>query len=197
MLELVEDRHWPIACARARLTARESITIARQIAAALEAAHEKGIIHRDLKPANVKLASGDGAVKLLDFGLVQSVRAKGRNCFSQSPTLTSDGTRAGVVLGTAAYMSPEQARGQTVDKRTDIWSFGCVLYEMLAGRRPFPGQTISRNRCGHHRRRARLDGRRRQICRRAFRGSCAGASRRISNGVFTTLRTPASSWTTS
>ena len=130
------------------LTARESITIARQIAAALEAAHEKGIIHRDLKPANVKLASGDGAVKLLDFGLAKALEPKVESSLSQSPTLTSDGTRVGVVLGTAAYMSPEQARGQTVDKRTDIWSFGCVLYEMLAGRRPFPGQTISETVAG-------------------------------------------------
>ena len=143
VLELVEGPTLADRLREGALTARESITIARQIAAALEAAHEKGIIHRDLKPANVKLASGDGAVKLLDFGLAKAFEPKVESSLSQSPTLTADGTRVGVVLGTAAYMSPEQARGQTVDKRTDIWSFGCVLYEMLAGRRPFPGQTIS------------------------------------------------------
>jgi Tol biopolymer transport system component len=148
VLELVEGPTLADRLREGALTARESITIARQIAAALEAAHEKGIIHRDLKPANVKLASGDGAVKLLDFGLAKALEPKVESSLSQSPTLTSDGTRVGVVLGTAAYMSPEQARGQTVDKRTDIWSFGCVLYEMLAGRRPFPGQTISETVAG-------------------------------------------------
>ena len=121
----------------------EALPIARQIAEALEAAHEKGIIHRDLKPANIKITP-DGAVKVLDFGLAKAITgdASGSD-LSQSPTITLDGTREGVILGTAAYMSPEQARGQPVDKRTDIWAFGCVLYEMLTGRRAFPGDDVS------------------------------------------------------
>ena len=117
------------------------MSIARQIAEALEAAHEKGIIHRDLKPANVKVTP-DGTVKVLDFGLAKSGAGSAPD-LSQSPTITIGGTRDGVLLGTAAYMSPEQARGQAVDKRTDIWAFGCVLYEMLTGRTAFPGETVS------------------------------------------------------
>jgi Tol biopolymer transport system component len=119
---------------------------ARQIADALEAAHEQGVVHRDLKPANIKLAP-DGKVKVLDFGLakaLETVAASGPGRDSAaSPTITSLGTVAGVILGTAAYMSPEQARGKSVDKRSDIWAFGCVLYEMLAGKLAFDGDTIS------------------------------------------------------
>jgi serine/threonine protein kinase len=143
VLELVEGPTLADRLSRGALPPADAIAVARQIAAALEAAHEKGIIHRDLKPANIKLTAGDGVVKLLDFGLAKALEPGIAAAPSQSPTLTSDGTRVGVILGTAAYMSPEQARGQTLDKRTDIWSFGCVLYEMLAGRRAFPGQTIS------------------------------------------------------
>jgi serine/threonine protein kinase len=142
VLELVEGPTLADRLRQGALPAGEAIAIGRQMAAALEAAHEKGIIHRDLKPANVKLTV-DGTVKLLDFGLAKALEPRVDADPSQSPTLTSDGTRVGVILGTAAYMSPEQARGQTLDKRTDIWSFGCVLYEMLTGRRPFPGETIS------------------------------------------------------
>jgi serine/threonine protein kinase/Tol biopolymer transport system component len=127
----------------------EAIGIARQIADALDAAHEKGIVHRDLKPANIKITP-DGVVKVLDFGLAKLVgEASGAGTadveqLSQSPTLTSPAmTARGLILGTAAYMSPEQARGQTVDKRTDIWAFGCLLYEMLTGRAAFPGHTVS------------------------------------------------------
>ena len=123
------------------------MTIARQIVDALETAHEVGIIHRDLKPANIKVRE-DGTVKVLDFGLAKLAAPDGgtgaRVALSQSPTLTSPAmTVAGVILGTAAYMSPEQARGKPVDKRTDIWAFGCVLFEMLTGRRAFEGEEVT------------------------------------------------------
>ena len=128
----------------------EAIRIARQIALALEAAHDRGITHRDLKPSNVKVAA-DGSVKVLDFGLAKltsTTDSSGRRSgieLSASPTLTSPvlATGVGVVLGTAAYMSPEQARGKAVDKRADVWAFGCVLYEMLTGRRAFDGEEVS------------------------------------------------------
>jgi serine/threonine-protein kinase len=125
----------------------EAADIARQIAEAVEAAHDQGIVHRDLKPANVKITP-DGKVKVLDFGLAKAldpVASGGRSGVDSrmSPTITSLGTVAGVVLGTASYMSPEQAKGRPVDRRTDIWAFGCIVYEMLAGRRPFEGEGIS------------------------------------------------------
>jgi serine/threonine protein kinase/Tol biopolymer transport system component len=118
-----------------------ALAIARQICDALEAAHEKGIVHRDLKPANIKVTPDD-VVKVLDFGLAKASAGEFVDA-AQLPTRTSDGTNQGVILGTATYMSPEQARGQPVDKRTDIWAFGCVLYEMLTGRRAFTGDSLT------------------------------------------------------
>jgi serine/threonine protein kinase len=120
----------------------EALAIVKQIAEALEAAHEKGIIHRDLKPANVKLTP-EGKVKVLDFGLAKTFAGEGGQDFSNAPTLTTMGTEDGRILGTPAYMSPEQARGKPLDKRTDIWAFGCLLYELLTGQPAFRGETLS------------------------------------------------------
>src|SRR2546428_4045852 len=136
ILELVEGETLAERLKAGPLPLTETLTIARQVADALEAAHEKGIIHRDLKPANIKVTPG-GVVKVLDFGLAKATGEL------QSPTMTVGSTQEGTILGTAAYMSPEQARGQAVDKRTDIWAFGCVLYEMLTGHVAFPGETVS------------------------------------------------------
>jgi serine/threonine-protein kinase len=120
----------------------EALPIAKQIAEALEAAHEAGVIHRDLKPANIKVRQ-DGTVKVLDFGLAKALDTTPEGDPSLSPTLTAAATQMGVIMGTAAYMSPEQARGKPVDKRADIWAFGAVLFEMLTGKRAFEGEDIS------------------------------------------------------
>ena len=127
---------------RGGLAVAEALGLARQMADALDVAHEKGIVHRDLKPANVKITP-DGLVKVLDFGLAKLHVEDAPSDASQSPTVTIGGTSEGLILGTAAYMSPEQARGFAVDKRTDIWAFGCVLYEMLTGHAVFARQTVS------------------------------------------------------
>ncbi len=143
VLELVEGETLAERIAGGPVPVDEALGVARQIADALEAAHDRGIVHRDLKPANVKLTP-DGKVKVLDFGLAKAMTGDGSSPdVSHSPTLTAGATRAGVVIGTAAYMSPEQARGKTVDRRTDVWAFGAVLYEMLTGRKAFEGETVS------------------------------------------------------
>jgi len=144
VMELVEGDDLSALIARGRLPLAEALPIARQIAEALEAAHEQGIVHRDLKPANIKVRA-DSTVKVLDFGLAKAMETAGPSAAdpANSPTLTARATQLGVILGTAAYMSPEQARGKPVDKRTDIWAFGCVLFEMLAGKRAFAGETVS------------------------------------------------------
>jgi Tol biopolymer transport system component len=143
LLELVEGATLAERLASGPLPIQEALSIARQIAEALEAAHEKGIIHRDLKPANIKITP-DGTVKVLDFGLAKVFAKEGsENDLLTKPSITIEETREGVIAGTAAYMSPEQARGKAVDKRTDIWAFGCVLYEMLTARPPFRGETVS------------------------------------------------------
>ena len=145
VMELVEGEDLAQRIARGRIPLDEALPIAKQIAEALEAAHEQGIIHRDLKPANIKVRA-DGAVKVMDFGLAKAMEPAGSMLASgpMCPTITTPAmTEAGMILGTAAYMSPEQARGQVVDKRTDIWGFGCLLFEMLTGTRPFGESTIT------------------------------------------------------
>jgi eukaryotic-like serine/threonine-protein kinase len=143
VLELVEGPTLADRIARGPIPVAEAMPIAAQILSALEAAHNQGIVHRDLKPANVKLRP-DGTVKVLDFGLAKTAEpADQSGDLTNSPTVVSPATQAGVLLGTAAYMSPEQARGQVVDKRTDIWAFGCVLFEMLAGTRTFGGDHVT------------------------------------------------------
>ena len=147
VLELVEGPTLSDRIVEGPIPLDEALPIAKQIAEALEAAHEAGVIHRDLKPANIKVRE-DGTVKVLDFGLAKALDTAPEGDPSQSPTLTAAATQRGVIMGTAAYMSPEQARGKTVDTRADIWAFGCVLYEMLTGTRAFEGRDVSETLAG-------------------------------------------------
>jgi serine/threonine-protein kinase len=143
VLELVEGETLAERVGKGPVPVDEALEVCRQIAEGVEAAHEKGVIHRDLKPANVKVTP-EGKVKILDFGLAKAFEGETPvTDISQSPTLTEEMTRAGVILGTAAYMSPEQAKGKSVDKRADIFAFGAVLYELLTGKRAFEGETIT------------------------------------------------------
>ena len=143
VMELVEGEDLSECIQRGPIPIDEAIPIALQIAEALEAAHEAGIVHRDLKPANIKLTE-DGMVKVLDFGLAKAWESDaGDSSISLSPTMTAHATAAGIILGTASYMSPDQARGKKVDRRADIWAFGVVLWEMLTGRKLFEGDTVS------------------------------------------------------
>ena len=144
VMELVEGEDLSVHIARGPIPIAEALPIARQIAEALEAAHEQGIVHRDLKPANIKVRT-DGTVKVLDFGLAKAMDGGGatNSALSQSPTMSRHMTEMGMIIGTAAYMSPEQAKGKTVDKRTDIWAFGVVLHEMLTGNRLFAAEDVS------------------------------------------------------
>ena len=143
-MELVEGDDLSQRIARGAIPLDEALPIAKQIADALEAAHEQGIIHRDLKPANIKVRA-DGTVKVLDFGLAKAMEPAAGSSpgMSMSPTITTPAmTQAGMILGTAAYMGPEQAQGRPTDKRTDIWAFGVLFYELLSGRRLFDGNSV-------------------------------------------------------
>jgi hypothetical protein len=144
VMELVDGEDLSETLARGPLAVADAVPMARQIADALEAAHEQGIVHRDLKPANIKVRA-DGTVKVLDFGLAKAGGPTDPSgaALANSPTLTARATEMGMILGTAAYMAPEQARGRAIDKRADIWAFGCVLYEMLTGHRAFKGDDVT------------------------------------------------------
>src|SRR6185369_2055312 len=140
VMELVEGPTLAERLSEGALPIDEALGIVEQIAEGLAAAHDNGIVHRDLKPANIKITQG-GKAKILDFGLAKTSPAAPAENLDQSPTITAQHTTPGIVIGTVPYMSPEQARGRPIDKRTDIWALGCVLYECLTGRRAFDGDS--------------------------------------------------------
>ncbi len=143
VLELVEGETLAERIKRGPIPIDEALNSAKSICEALEAAHDKGVVHRDLKPANVKITP-EGTVKVLDFGLAKAIEPQGAASMSASPTLLTGGqTQGNVLMGTAEYMSPEQMRGHAADQRSDVWAFGCVLYEMLTGQQPFTGETVT------------------------------------------------------
>ncbi len=143
VMELVEGPTLADRILASPVPIEDALNIAKQVCDALEFAHEHGIVHRDVKPANIKVAA-DGTVKLLDFGLAKALENVGANTdISSSPTFTHLGTQVGMILGTAAFMSPEQAKGRTIDQRSDIWAFGCVLFEMRTGKVVFSGETVT------------------------------------------------------
>ncbi len=142
VMELVEGPTLAERIGQGPIPLDEALPIAKQICEALEYAHERGIVHRDLKPANIKICRED-SVKILDFGLAKAIQGQVEENLANSPTLSQMATEAGVLLGTAAYMSPEQAKGKSVDRRADIWAFGCVLYEMLSGKMAFRGELVA------------------------------------------------------
>src|SRR5262245_21267943 len=141
VMELVERETLAQRLSTGALPVADSLRIAAQIAEALEVAHEKGVIHRDLKPANIKITPG-AKVKVLDFGLAKAMELPFAGDMSRSPTLVMGDSRPGEVVGTPEFMAPEQARGKETDRRTDIWAFGCILYECLTGQRAFTGETV-------------------------------------------------------
>ena len=143
VMELVEGSTLAECINKSPIPLPEALSMAKEICDALEYAHEHGIVHRDLKPPNVKITP-DGVVKVLDFGLAKALEGDvASENISNSPTITAMATQAGIILGTAAYMSPEQAKGKSADRRTDIWAFGCVLFEMLTGNITFGGETVT------------------------------------------------------
>src|SRR6186713_2418733 len=142
ILEFIDGESLAGRLAKGALPFDEAIALARQMLDALEAAHEKGIVHRDLKPANLML-TGEGQLKVLDFGLARVIDGDPSASVANSPTLTFAATQAGVIMGTASYMAPEQAKGRAADRRADVWAFGCVFYEMLSGKRVFDGDDVS------------------------------------------------------
>ena len=198
VMELVEGPTLADRIAQGAIPLDEALNVARQIAEALDAAHETGIIHRDLKPANIKVRP-DGLVKVLDFGLAKAIEgagrvgeagAAGREHLTQLPTITSPAqmTGPGLILGTAAYMSPEQARGTTVDRRGDLWAFGVVLYEMLTGTRLFEGATIS-DTLAQDLPKSRIGPRCRRVHPRRFEDCCGAVWKKNVSGASTRRRT--------
>ena len=192
VMELVEG---PTLADRIRLgpiPMDEALQIAKQIADALEYAHEHGVVHRDLKPANIKVTTDD-AVKVLDFGLAKAIEGDPEICgHANSPTMSRMATLAGVLLGTAAYMSPEQAKGKPVDRRADIWAFGCVLYEMLTGKMAFRGDTVTDTLAAVIKEEPGLVAASGNRLLSAFACFCSGACRRIRSSDCATSATPAS-----